>query len=123
MAKVPAKKTAPASLRRSEQREGEAAKAAPKKTSAKAKEAKSPSQTIEAASESALAKLRELNLDHQLQSEIDWCLASYRSDNNPVGLYQMVERTVGVLRSELGKKTKGVTAKFISDLEKALASR
>ncbi|HZY82215.1 MAG TPA: hypothetical protein VFE50_21970 [Cyclobacteriaceae bacterium] len=107
MAKVPAKKAAPA------------VKAAPKKTSAK----KSPSDIIEAASESALAKLRDLNLDHQLQGEIDWCLASYRSDGNPVGLYQMVERTINVLRPELERKTKGVTAKFIADLEKAFATR
>lgn len=111
MARIPAKKAAPA------------AKAAPKKSSAKAKESKSPSQIIEAASESALAKLRELDIDQHLQAEIDWCLASYRSDGNPVGLYMMVERTIGVLRPELTKKRKGVTAKFIGDLEKALATR
>lgn len=105
MAKVPAKKEA-------------AVKKAPAK-----KASKSPSQIIEAASETSLKKLRELELDHQLQSEIDWCLASYRSDGNPVGLYQMVERTINVLKPELAKKTKGVTSKFISDLEKALASR
>jgi hypothetical protein len=110
MAKVPAKKAAP--------REGEAVKAA-KKTPAK----KSPSEIIEAASESAVAKLRDLNLDYQLQSEIDWCLASYRNDGNPIGLYQMVERTINVLRPELEKKTKGVTAKFVRDLEKALETR
>ena len=104
MAKVPAKKVAV------------------KKTPAK-KASKSPSPIIEAASETSLAKLRELNLDYQLQSEIDWCLASYRSDGNPVGLYEMVERTVSVLKSELAKKTKGVTSKLISDLEKALATR
>jgi hypothetical protein len=110
MARTPAKKAAPAE------------KAAPKKTSVK-KESSSGSQLIEAASESALNKLRELELDHQLQGEINWCLASYRSDNNPVGLYDMVERAISTLRPELAKKTKGVTAKFIGDLEKALASR
>lgn len=110
MARTPAKKAAPA------------AKAAPKKTSAKAIESKTPSQIIEAASESALVKLRELNIDPQLQSEIDWCLASYRSDLNPVGLYEMVERSISVFRAELDKKTKGVTAKFVGDLEKAYAS-
>lgn len=122
MARTPAKKAA-ASLSRSDVRGGEAAKAAPKKSPAKAKESRTPSQIIEAASESALVKLRDLNIDHQLQSEIEWCLASYRSDNNPVGLYEMVERTVNALRPELEKKTKGVTAKFIGELEKALASR
>jgi hypothetical protein len=119
MAKVPAKKAAPVA-------KGvpatPATPAAPKKASTK-KESKSSSQIIEAASESALAKLRELNLDQQLQGEIDWCLASYRTDNNPVGLYEMVERSLNVLRAELAKKTKGVTAKFIGDLEKAFNTR
>lgn len=107
MAKEPAKKTTPVK------------KAPAKKTSSSV----APSQIIEAASETSLTKLRELNLDYQLQSEIDWCLASYRGDGNPVGLYQMVERTIGVLKPELAKKTKGVTAKLIADLEKALATR
>lgn len=99
-------------------------KAAVKKAPAKkTSSSPSPSQIIEAASETSLKKLRELNIDHQLQSEIDWCLASYRNDGNPVGLYEMVYRTVTVLKEEQSKKTKGVTAKFISDLEKALATR
>jgi hypothetical protein len=106
MAKVPAKKAAPTKT------------SAPKKSSAL-----SPAQTIEAASETSLAKLRELNLDPQLQSEIDWCLASYRGDGNPVGLYHMVERAVDIFKAEQAKKTKGVTAKFVGELEKALATR
>jgi len=93
-------------------------KAAPQKTSSL-----SPVQTIEAATETSLTKLRQLNLDPQLQSEIDWCLASYRNDGNPVGLYQMVERSINLFKLEQAKKTKGVTAKFIGELEKALATR
>ena len=115
MAKAPAKKSAATSAA-----EGKPVKkAAVKKSSGSL----SSSQIIEAASETSLNKLRELNLDEQLQSEIDWCLASYRSDGNPVGLYHMVERTIGVLKGELAKKTKGVTAKLISDLEKAATTR
>lgn len=106
MAKVPAKK------------------AAPKKASTpKASSSLSPAQTIEAAVETSLAKLRELNLDQQLQSEIDWCLSSYRNDGNPVGLYEMVDRAVSVFKEEQAKKTKGVTPKFVGELEKALATR
>ena len=115
MAKVPAKKVATTAATKS-------AEDKPVKKAA-AKKSLSSSQIIEAASETSLAKLRELNLDHQLQSEIDWCLASYRSDGNPVGLYQMVERTVDTLKAELARKTKGVTAKLIADLQKALATR
>jgi hypothetical protein len=106
MAKAPAKKV-----------DKPVKKAAPKKSSL------SPAETIEAASETSLAKLRELDIDHQLQSEIDWCLASYRNDGNPVGLYEMVERAVNIFKQEQAKKTKGVTAKFVGELEKALATR
>ncbi|MEJ0032056.1 MAG: hypothetical protein WDO15_17520 [Bacteroidota bacterium] len=69
------------------------------------------------------AKLRELNIDHQLQSEIDWCLASYRGDGNPVGLYQMVERAVEVFKAEQQEKTKGVTASLSVNWKRALAAR
>jgi hypothetical protein len=110
MAKVPVKKEA-------------ADKPVKKAPAKKSSSSPSASQIIEAASETSLIKLRYLNLDPQLQSEIDWCLASYRSDGNPVGLYEMVERTIDVLKGELAKKAKGVTAKFISDLEKAVATR
>ncbi|HEX8061341.1 MAG TPA: hypothetical protein VF473_10420 [Cyclobacteriaceae bacterium] len=116
MAKAPAKKTA-ISKAAEEKVDKPVKKAAPKKSSL------SPAQTIEAASETSLAKLRDLSIDHPLQGEIDWCLASYRNDGNPVGLYEMVERAVGVFKQEQAKKTKGVTAKFIGDLEKALATR
>ena len=110
MAKIPAKKAAPA------------AKAAPIKTAAP-KVSTSTYQSIEDACQASLDKLRQLNLDYQLQSEIDWCLASYRNDGNPVGLYQMVERAIGVFKEEQAKKTKGVTAKLISDLQKLVDAR
>jgi hypothetical protein len=112
MAKASAKKTAA---------EGKVdkpvTKAAPRKSSL------SPAQTIEAAAETSLAKLRDLNINLQLQSEIDWCLASYRNDGNPVGLYEMVARAIDIFKQEQAKKTKGVTAKFVGELEKALATR
>lgn len=111
MAKAPAKKVAAST------EEKPVKKAAAKKTT------QSPSQSIEAASETSLKKLRELDIDHQLQSEIEWCLASYRNDGNPVGLYYMVERAIHTFKSELGAKKKGVTAKLISDLEKAHGTR
>ena len=113
MAKAPAKKVA--AVKSTEEK--------PVKKAAAKKATKSPSQIIEEASETSLKKLRELDIDHQLQSEIEWCLASYRGDNNPIGLYYMVERAIHTFKSELGAKRKGVTAKLISDLEKAHATR
>jgi hypothetical protein len=93
-----------------------AKKAAPKKS------AQSPNEQIFKACELALAKLSELDIDHQLQSEINWCLASYQNDGNPIGLFQMADRALFVLKGEQAKKTKGVTAKLISDIEKALSN-
>jgi hypothetical protein len=110
MAKVPAKKTATATKAVSE-------KPAAKKAPAKTKSA--TAMSIDAACIAAAEKLSALGLDAQLQAEIDWCLASYRNDGNPVGLYQMIERALPIFKEELGKKTKGITAKFIADLEKA----
>jgi hypothetical protein len=86
------------------------------------KKATAPSvDKIEKACNAALDKLRSLNLDPQLQSDIEWCLGSYRSDNNPIGLYEMAQRALEVFKGELARKTKGVTAKMVSDLEKAIA--
>jgi hypothetical protein len=76
--------------------------------------------SIEKVSNDALRKLQELGIDEQLQRDIEWCLGSYRADNNPVGLYESVNRAIAVFRNEKEKKTKGVTSKFISDLEKAV---
>ena len=93
----------------------------PKKTSA----AKAPAQgnNIEKVSQETLDKLKSLGIDQQLQNDLEWCLGSYRSDNNPVGLYEMAERALTILREEKNRKTKGVTAKLITDLEKALQER
>lgn len=113
MAKTPANKGTKATSAKTE------AKAPVKKKTA----AKATTIPVEKACETALAKLRELNLDVQLQSEIDWCLGSYRGDNNPVGLFEMVQRSILVFKPELEKKTKGVTAKLITDLESVLKTR
>lgn len=111
------------------------AKAAPKspakasiKAPAKAKKApapkqkssENPNQLIEAVCVASLSKLQELDLDYQLQSEINWCLGSFRNDGNPVGLYLMAERALAIFKAELAAKRKGVTAGLIKDIEKAV---
>jgi len=67
-----------------------------------------------------MAKLKALDIEPQLQADIEWCLGSYNHDNNPVGLYEMGERALDVFKQQLEKKTKGVTAKMVADLEKAV---
>jgi hypothetical protein len=105
------------------------AKTSAKPAAEKAKLKKAPAKTkvakalIETAAEEAFAKLKALNAAHQLQAEIEWCLGSYRADHNPVGLYEVVSHALAVFKAELKKKTKGVTAKLVDDLEKALASK
>jgi hypothetical protein len=95
----------------------------PKKAPVKTSKPKSSGPSIEKVSEEALDKLRSLNIELELQNDIEWCLGSYRSDGNPVGLYDMGARTLDVFKSEKEKKTKGITAKMITDLEKALDSK
>ena len=71
----------------------------------------------------ALANLKALNIEHALQADIEWCLGSYGSDKNPIGLYDMISRALPILKAELKKKTKGVTAKLVGDIEKAMSSK
>lgn len=90
------------------------------KAAPKAKATVSPAELLETASEEALKKLQALGIEQQLQSELEWCIGSYRYDRNPSGLYEVAGRALTVLNAEKEKKTKGVTAKLIGDLEKAL---
>lgn len=92
-----------------------------KKPSTKAKSA-TKALAIEDACVMALEKLRALNLDTNLQAELQWCIGSYRYDGNPIGLFQMAKRAVAVFTVEKANKTKGITVKLISDLEKAIGS-
>lgn len=84
---------------------------------------KAAGPSIEKASEDALVKLRDLGIEPQLQAELEWCLGSFKADSNPSGLYEMTARAITVFEAEKGKKTKGVTAKLITDLQKALNTR
>jgi hypothetical protein len=98
----------------------------PKKASAasktKASEA-SQADKIEKACEDAVQLLKKLDIDQQLQRDIEWCLGSYRSDKNPVGLYDMAVRALVVLQDAKAKKVKGITSKSVTDLEKAIQGR
>lgn len=102
------------------------AKAAAKSTSKaettkpRAPRAKASTNNIAQVNEEALRKLGELGIEEQLRRDMEWCLGSYRSDQNPVGLYETAKRALAVFNAEKEKKTKGVTAKLISDLERVV---
>ncbi len=100
------------------------AKTVTKTTEAVAKKPAKPKAAvnIQKVSESVLDKLKTLNIEQGLQSDIVWCLGSYKHDRNPVGLLEKVTQALTVFKAEQAKKTKGVTAKFISDLEKVLTA-
>jgi hypothetical protein len=98
------------------------AKSAAPKAPAKSKSKASPADLIEKASAQALATLQSLGIEPQLQQDLEWCLGSYRYDKNPSGLYEMAKRTIAVLQEAKARKAKGVTAKVIGDLEKAVTA-
>jgi hypothetical protein len=89
-------------------------------TKPRAPRATASNNSIEKVSEEALGKLQELGIEEQLQRDLQWCLGSYRADGNPVGLYDTAQQALAVFKNEKEKKTKGVTAKLITDLEKAV---
>lgn len=112
MAKKITSKAAPAPAKKA---------SAPKK---KAPAAKSkPKAAIEQVCVAALTKLRELNLDLELQGEMEWCLGSYANDGNPVGLYVMAERALHEFSNITESQPKAVPAKLIADLKKAVKER
>ena len=94
------------------------AKTPVKRTAKKTTTTVSEPTSIVTTSETILKKLKDLGIDNQLQADIEWCLGSYKADNNPAGLYEMAKRALVVFKDN--KSTKGVTAKLISDLEKVV---
>jgi hypothetical protein len=101
------------------------AKGTTKKSEAPAKKKAQPKKTLSIVklSEGILDKLKILNLEPGLQSDIVWCIGSYSHDKNPIGLIEKCEQALVVFKAEQVKKTKGITAKFINDAESALASQ
>ncbi|HCW07587.1 MAG TPA: hypothetical protein DGG95_09525, partial [Cytophagales bacterium] len=87
------------------------AKSSTKSTTVK-KPAKATELKIVKVSETILEKLKSLNLEPQLQSDLSWCIGSYNFDKNPSGLYTAASKALAVFNQELEKKTKGVTKKL-----------
>jgi len=96
-------------------------KAAEAKAKAKTTTKKKSIVPIEVLSEQILDKLKALNTAPQLQSDIDWCLGSYRHDHNPVGLYATSQKALSVFTETKSKNSRAVSAKLIADIEKVLA--
>lgn len=93
---------------------------APVKKSAAKPKAKTTANNIEKVSEEILAKLKSLELEQQLQADLEWCLGSYRYDQNATGLREVIAKAHGLLKQEHAKKTKGITSTLLTNIEKVL---
>ena len=121
MAKKPVKSAVKSADKPANPPAGRAGKSVvPSKPKAPAKAKAQKINPIEKMSEEALDKLRELNIEHALQADIQWCLGSYRSDKNPVGLYVMTERALKALKTVRDSNPKLVSTALITTIEKAL---
>ena len=99
---------------------------APKKAASKASttgRVTKASAAIDQVAEQVLGKLRTLNLEHGLQNDIEWCLGSYRHDQNPSGLYEMVARALPVLQEAKKKQARAIPATLLTSITKVLASK
>ncbi len=94
------------------------------KTKAPAKK-KAPASTlsIEKVSEQVFKQLQTLKIEGDLRNDIEWCLGSFRHDQNPAGLLDTAVRALVALKEVKAKSAKSVPAKLITDLEKILNSR
>jgi hypothetical protein len=73
---------------------------------------------IDKVNEQALVALQKLAIEDKLRNDIEWCLGSYRHDQNAIGLTQTAARALTALKAAKAKNAKAVTAKLITDLEK-----
>jgi hypothetical protein len=77
-------------------------------------------EKIEQACYEAKEKLIALGIEEQLVSELEWCLGSFASDKNPVGLYVKGTDALKALSTYREKFPRKVAKKIIDDLEKTL---
>lgn len=94
--------------------------AAPAKKAASTGSKAKATLAVDKVCEQVLERLQALDIEHQLQADLAWCLGSYRHDNNPIGLLQNGAKALEVFAAVNEKKAKSVPAKLISDLQKVL---
>ncbi|MDN3670144.1 hypothetical protein QWY93_12490 [Echinicola jeungdonensis] len=75
---------------------------------------------LEKTVESVVEKLQKLKVNDHLVSELQWCLGSYRNDNNPSGLLEKGNIALVLLKQVKEKNSRSVSKKLIEDLEKAV---
>lgn len=79
-------------------------------------------ERIEKACEEAFEKFQKLGNDEfkEIISKLEFVLVSYRADGNPVGLYEIGEMALAILKEYKKSKPRQVSKKLIESLEKAI---
>lgn len=78
--------------------------------------------TLEKTVEATVEKLQKLKIQDQLIAELQWCLGSYRYDQNPIGLIEKSSAALGALKAEKEKNSRAVSKKLLADLEKVASA-
>ncbi len=73
---------------------------------------------LEKTVESAIEKLSKLKANEALLAELQWCLGSYRYDQNPIGLIEKSQKALDLLKSKKQENSRAVSQKLLQDLEK-----
>ncbi|MDR7129169.1 hypothetical protein J2X69_001504 [Algoriphagus sp. 4150] len=66
-------------------------------------------------------KLSKLKAGEVLAAELDWCLGSFKYDNNPEGIIEKSHAALAVFKEAREKNSKAVSKKLVESLEKVLS--
>ncbi len=73
---------------------------------------------LEKTVENTIEKLSKLKADEALVAELEWCLGSYKFDQNPIGLIEKSQLALEVLKTKKEENSRAVSQKLLQDLEK-----
>ncbi len=79
-------------------------------------------EKIEQACREAHEKLVKLDPEtyKELISKLEFVIASYNYDKNPIGLYEIGELALDALKEYKKEKPRAISKKLVEDIEKAL---
>lgn len=73
--------------------------------------------TLVKTAQTALDKIKSLNIEEGLVKDLEWCLGSYQYDGVPTGLVAICKEALQLLKAEKEKKPRSVPKKLIDSLE------
>jgi hypothetical protein len=83
---------------------------------------KSQNDTLRDACEETAEFFRKITdqTHHEIQSKLDFVVGSYDFDKNPVGLYEIGQEALDILKAIKAKSPRKVNKQLISNLEESL---